>query len=215
MQPNVPARLPERIGRPRVWLSKAARSRCPPTATLRSRAGTWTARAPGQCGSSPAATVSGRSRAVNWSPPMRLEMLTWATPSRCPPTATQPSWAGATAPPGRTGPGLRGSTLAATVSGPSKAACGPFRTTFNAGLAEPTPRPTNGLRMMPVGEGDVGIEVLEHNGVGVPAGIGELGRNVRRKVGTTRGSPSHPRTATASRISRRAVKSRRAREWGG
>jgi hypothetical protein len=68
-----------------------------------------------------------------------------------------------------------------------------------------------------VGEGHVGIEVLEHIGVGVP-GVGEdgmSGRNVQRKLGTTRGSPRRSRTAKASRISRRAVKSRCAREWGG
>jgi len=68
-----------------------------------------------------------------------------------------------------------------------------------------------------VGEGHVGIEVLEHIGVGVP-GVGEdgmSGRNVQRKLGTTRGSPRRSRTAKASCISRRAVKSRCAREWGG
>ena len=67
------------------------------------------------------------------------------------------------------------------------------------------------------GEGHVGIEVLEHIGVGVP-GVGEdgmSGRSVQRKLGTTRGSPRRSRTAKASRISRRAVKSRCAREWGG
>ena len=41
------------------------------------------------------------------------------------------------------------------------------------------------------------------------------GRNVQRKLGTTRGSPRRSRTAKASRISRRAVKSRCAREWDG
>src|ERR1700726_3374322 len=49
-------------------------------------------------------------------------------------------------------------------------------------------------------------------------GVGEdgmSGRNVQRKLGTTRGSPRRSRTAKASRISRRAVKSRCAREWGG
>ena len=40
-------------------------------------------------------------------------------------------------------------------------------------------------------------------------------RNDWRKHGTTRGSPRRTRTAKASRISRRAVKSRCAREWGG
>jgi len=38
---------------------------------------------------------------------------------------------------------------------------------------------------------------------------------VQRKLGTTRGSPRRSRTAKASRISRQAVKSRCAREWGG
>ena len=54
-------------------------------------------------------------------------------------------------------------------------------------------------------------------GVGVP-GVGEdgmPGRNVQRKLGTTRGSPRRSRTAKASRISRHAVKSRCACEWGG
>jgi hypothetical protein len=41
------------------------------------------------------------------------------------------------------------------------------------------------------------------------------GRNEQRKLGTTRGSPRRSRTAKASRISRRAVKSRCACEWGG
>jgi hypothetical protein len=41
------------------------------------------------------------------------------------------------------------------------------------------------------------------------------GRNAQRKLGTTRGSPRRSRTAKASRISRRAVKSRCACEWGG
>src|SRR6202171_2816070 len=67
------------------------------------------------------------------------------------------------------------------------------------------------------GEGHVGIEDLEHIGVGVP-GVGEdgmPGRNEQRKPGTTRGSPRRSRTAKASRISRHAVKSRCARERGG
>src|SRR4029077_17275526 len=49
-------------------------------------------------------------------------------------------------------------------------------------------------------------------------GVGEdgmSGRNVQRKLGTTRGSPRRSRTAEASRISRRAAKSRCACEWGG
>ena len=44
---------------------------------------------------------------------------------------------------------------------------------------------------------------------------GMSGRNAQRKLGTTRGSPRRSRTAKASRISRHAVKSRCAREWGG
>jgi hypothetical protein len=49
-------------------------------------------------------------------------------------------------------------------------------------------------------------------------GVGEdgmSGRNGQRKLGTTRGSPRRSRTAKTSRISRRAVKSRCACEWGG
>ena len=49
-------------------------------------------------------------------------------------------------------------------------------------------------------------------------GVGEdgmSGRNGQRKLGTARGSPRRSRTAKASRISRRAVKSRCACEWGG
>jgi hypothetical protein len=41
------------------------------------------------------------------------------------------------------------------------------------------------------------------------------GRNAQRKLGTARGSPRRSRTAKASRISRSAVKSRCACEWGG
>src|SRR5262245_17307658 len=44
---------------------------------------------------------------------------------------------------------------------------------------------------------------------------GMSGRNEQRKPGTTRGSPRRSRTAKASRISRYAVKSRCAHEWGG
>src|SRR6516225_3395590 len=44
---------------------------------------------------------------------------------------------------------------------------------------------------------------------------GMSGRNEQRKLGTARGSPRRSRTAKASRISRHAVKSRCAREWGG
>jgi hypothetical protein len=41
------------------------------------------------------------------------------------------------------------------------------------------------------------------------------GRDEQRKPGTPRGSPRRSRTAKALRISRRAVKSRCAREWDG
>src|SRR5207244_9774590 len=44
---------------------------------------------------------------------------------------------------------------------------------------------------------------------------GMSGRNGQRKLGTSRGSPRRSRTAKTSRISRRAVKSRCAHEWGG
>src|SRR5215467_12272691 len=44
---------------------------------------------------------------------------------------------------------------------------------------------------------------------------GMPGKNGQRKPGTTRGSPRRSRTAKASRISRPAVKSRCASEWGG
>ena len=44
---------------------------------------------------------------------------------------------------------------------------------------------------------------------------GMSGRNVQRKLGTTRGSPRRSRTAKALRISRSTVKSRCACEWGG
>jgi hypothetical protein len=44
---------------------------------------------------------------------------------------------------------------------------------------------------------------------------GMPGENGQRKPGTTRGLPRRSRTAKAWRISRNAVKSRCAREWGG
>ena len=44
---------------------------------------------------------------------------------------------------------------------------------------------------------------------------GMSGQNEQRKLGTARGSPRRSRTAKASRISRHAVKSQCAREWGG
>ena len=44
---------------------------------------------------------------------------------------------------------------------------------------------------------------------------GMSGQNEQRKLGTARGSPRRSRTAKTSHISRHAVKSRCAREWGG
>ena len=44
---------------------------------------------------------------------------------------------------------------------------------------------------------------------------GMSGRNAQLKPGTTRGWPMCSRTAKASRISRKAAKSRCACEWGG
>ena len=67
------------------------------------------------------------------------------------------------------------------------------------------------------GEDRVGIADLDCAMFELP-GVGEdgmSGRNSQRKLGTTRGSPRRSRTAKASRISRRAVKSRCAREWDG
>jgi hypothetical protein len=66
------------------------------------------------------------------------------------------------------------------------------------------------------GEDHVGIAKLDDAISELPA-VGEdgmSGRNEQRKLGTTRGSPRRSRTAKASRISRRAVKSRCAHEWG-
>ena len=67
------------------------------------------------------------------------------------------------------------------------------------------------------GEDRVGIVNLDDTMYGLPVVVegGMSGRNVQRKLGTTRGSPWRSRTAKASRISRRAVKSRCACEWGG
>ena len=63
----------------------------------------------------------------------------------------------------------------------------------------------------------VDIPALELMDVELPGvvGGGMSGRNGQRKTGTARGSPRRSRTAKAVRISRRAVKSRCAREWGG
>src|SRR3979409_432363 len=68
-----------------------------------------------------------------------------------------------------------------------------------------------------LGEGHVGIEKLDKFDAELP-GVredGSAGRNVERKLGTTRASPRRSRTAKASRISRHAVKSRCARGWDG
>src|SRR3982074_259246 len=68
-----------------------------------------------------------------------------------------------------------------------------------------------------LGEGRVDIEKLDKLDDELP-GVredGMSGRNVQRKLGTTRGSPRRSRTAKASRISRCAVKSRCACERGG
>jgi hypothetical protein len=67
-----------------------------------------------------------------------------------------------------------------------------------------------------LGEGHVGTGCLD-SGVELP-GVredGMSGRDEQRKPGTARGSPRRSRTAKASRISRRAVKSRCAREGDG
>jgi hypothetical protein len=67
------------------------------------------------------------------------------------------------------------------------------------------------------GEDHVGIVNLDDTMFELP-GVGEggmTGSNVQRKLGTTRGSPRRSRTAKTSRISRCAVKSRCAHEWGG
>ena len=67
------------------------------------------------------------------------------------------------------------------------------------------------------GEGHTDIADLELTMIGLlgVAGDGMPGKNAQRKLGTTRGSPRRSRTAKASRISRHAVKSRCACEWGG
>ena len=61
------------------------------------------------------------------------------------------------------------------------------------------------------------LEELDEHGSDLSGDIGGgmPGRNGQRKLGTTRGSPRRSRTAKASRISRRAAKSRCACEWGG
>ncbi len=57
-----------------------------------------------------------------------------------------------------------------------------------------------------------GLAMIELPGV-IESGMPR--RNGQRKPGTTRGSPRRSRTAKALRISRRTVKSRCARGWGG
>src|SRR5258707_13511897 len=67
------------------------------------------------------------------------------------------------------------------------------------------------------GEDHVGIVNLDDTMTDL-RGVGEggmSGRNVQRKLGTTRGSLGRSRTAKTSRISRQAVKMRCAHEWGG
>jgi hypothetical protein len=68
-----------------------------------------------------------------------------------------------------------------------------------------------------LGEGHVDIAALERSMIGLPGVVedGMSGRNAQQKPGTARGSPRRSRTAKASRISRCAVKSRCACEWGG
>src|SRR5215475_5229846 len=66
-------------------------------------------------------------------------------------------------------------------------------------------------------EGTIDVAALELIIVELPGvvGGGMPGRNRQRKTGTARGWPRRSRTAEASHISRRAVKLRCAREWGG
>jgi len=63
----------------------------------------------------------------------------------------------------------------------------------------------------------VEIEELDEYDSDLPGDIedGMSGRNVQRKLGTTRGSPRRSRTAKASCISRKTAKSRCACEWVG
>ena len=67
------------------------------------------------------------------------------------------------------------------------------------------------------GEDRVGIVTLDSAMFELTGDVedGMSRRNSQRKLGTTRGSPRHSRTAKASRINRRAAKSRCACEWGG
>jgi hypothetical protein len=93
---------------------KATPSRCPATATPRLLAGLPTMGAPGRRGSTPAAAVSGPSRAPSWSASARLDTLDKATPSRCPATAILLSWAGL---PTTGSTGLLGSIPSAAMTG--------------------------------------------------------------------------------------------------
>ena len=80
-----------------------------------------------------------------------------------------------------------------------------------------TAQVSGGSSQCSLGEDHVGIVNLDDTMSELP-GVGEggmSGRNEQRKLGTTRGSLRRSRTAKASRISRRAVKSRCAHEWGG
>src|ERR1700751_6316854 len=67
------------------------------------------------------------------------------------------------------------------------------------------------------GEGLCRRRYLELIDVELPGVVedGMSGKNGQQKPGTARGSPRRSRTAKASHISRHAVKSRCAREWGG
>src|SRR3954464_3384738 len=93
--------------------------------------------------------------------------------------------------------------------------------TSEASKSEPRVKRIAGVLGVPsrsdLGEGRVGIATLDTCDARTPRG--QRGWHVRteweRKPGTTRGSPRRSRTAKASRISRPAVKSRCAGEWGG
>src|SRR5262249_36185847 len=89
----------------------------PPTATPPSLAGLATIEQLGRRGSSPAAAVFGRSKAISWSAAERVNRhFPWAKEcqSRFPPTATLPWWVAGEA-------GGRGCSGAAAVLGGRKA----------------------------------------------------------------------------------------------
>jgi hypothetical protein len=69
---------------------------------------------------------------------------------------------------------------------------------------------------MPTTKANVDTAALELIGVGLPGVVegGMSGRNMQRKLGSTRGSPRRSRTAKAPHINRWAVKLRCACEWG-